>query len=351
MADNLWNSRFIQAGRTPAWHLKGWLLGDEKIDARTAAGRVAGDHRVSKVPLVARTIDGTWEIGVDYAIIVREPTSDDPRRRVFGRPVSKDYELIDVQRAAEITDRAWGNTFETIETPIETFGVLGKGEEIFITARVRSFAVRGDEMAMFEYLYSPMYSDKAAVCGLTPVRIVCANTLTTGIAKSTQKFYIDHLPGASAKMEAHMRSIHENQIMVAETIQEAFEILADARIKTDKQRDALVEQIYTAPPKPQPEWDMQFGIPYEKHLELYEEKMGAVNVVRKTIVNLYEGDGTAMDTVAVNHTKFGLYNAVAEYETFRRGPHDRAAVSLVAGDRASTIRKAFDVLTGKPSLN
>lgn len=354
MAANLFNSRFIQAGRTPAWHLEGWLLGDEEIDAETAYRRT-GTYEVNKVNLRAvmapvspddETIPVKNTLPVDYSIIVREPTKEDPHQRVFGSPVSKDYELIGPLESAQIWDRAVGNNGVT-HTPIETFGVLGKGEELFITALTYNFGVKGDEVNTYEFLYSPMYSDKAAVAGMTGVRVVCANTLAIALKGSMNKFYIDHRPGCAMKIESAIRDIHNKHRDNVLIMEQAFNAMADIRVEKAAEAQMLLSQIYPDPPKPEESWDMQFGITYEAHLQKFEEKMAAIKEVRATVLNLFAGDGTGMDMVSVMGTRYGLYNSVAEFETYRRGPHDRAAVSLTVGDRASVIRKAYEVLARK----
>lgn len=340
MSDNLLGSRFLQRGDKPAWHLKGDLIHDAELSAEEALTRIY-PVRVVKRPLET-TFDGKV-IPIPHAIIVREAIPEDPQVRIFGRPVSKDYELIGPLESGRVYDRAAGNVIgQNLPFPVETVGVLGKGEEIFITSQGYEFNVKGDAVQSYIFMYSPMYSDKAAIIGITSVRIVCQNTLTAAISGSVQKVHIDHLPGATDKLEKAMRQMFTNSRMVVDAMKGGFEALAAKPVKNKKHAEALLEKVYENPPLPNPDWDMQFGISFEQHMQLYNDvKLPAVRKIRSTVLGLYEGEGIGTQLESVNGNMFGLFNAVSEFETYRKGPGERIAVGLVAGDRAATIRKAY----------
>lgn len=342
MAHRIFNGRFLENERKTAWHGLG-ISSAEPINAVTAYSAV-GTYDVSKQPLLADMGDGT-QIPTDYSIIVRQPTTDDPIIRVFGAPVFKDYELIDAGEAAHIWDRAMGNVGGKLAAPTETFGVLGKGEEVFITTKSKTLSIKGDEIDVYEFMYSPMYSGKAAVAGITPVRIVCANTLTLGMAQATQQFTITHTTGAKKRLEDALRDQHNNNLAMMDVVREAMLVLADKRIKDESQAKMLIKWVYPDPAEPQISWTAYSGLTMEQHEERYEEKLAKTNVTRDSVYGLFMGDGRGMlESQATNGTRFGLWNAVAEYETFRLGSYERTAVGLVAGDRGATIANAGRIL-------
>jgi hypothetical protein len=347
-------ARFFNGGDSPAWwDIENRYIAMGQKNAVDALGEV-GNYDVRKVALTIWASDlmkNAGDIGgadaampTDYSIIVRMPVPEDDQIRIFGSPVRHDYELITPMMAAEVVDRAWGNVGGELKTPIDTMGVLGLGETLFITSKVESFDVKGDEVQQYLYLHSPMYSNKAAHTGCTNVRIVCQNTMNIVLEQETNrpKYAIVHTPGALDELEKWLRQTHDYYTTVAEVTREALLLLANKKLQRS---DAalLTEQVYPMPPAPDPEWTSYTGVSMERHEELYEQKKAKVQLTRSVIDALYQGDGTGMDTRAAKGTAFGWYNAVAEFETKRKGQIESAAVGVIVGDRASTITKAYVV--------
>lgn len=337
MADRIWNSRFFNNDRVPAWHKKGHT----KLVNLTAqdAYNLTGTYDVNLVRLMAGDME------TDYSIIIREATSDDPKSRIFGSPVHKSYELIDAAASARIWDMAMGNVGGAVAAPTETFGVLGKGEEVFITTKTKTLSIKGDEVDVFEFMYSPMYSNHAAVIGITPVRIVCANTLTLGLKNATQRYNVVHTPGARAILLDKLTNQHASNLALMTQVQEAFTALADKPVKSEKEAEMFIRWIYPDAPMPEEKWSEYTGLTFEEHEAKYELKMAGITRDREVVLSLFAGEGRGMKAAATNGTRFGLYNAVAEHQTFRLGAFERTAVSLVAGDRGQIIQHAFNVLT------
>jgi len=94
--------------------------------------------------------------------------------------------LSDQWKPRKIWDKALID-FKGNNTPVETLGVLRDGKELFISAKIDTINVRGDEVQMFQVLYNPMYSNTAAETLITGVRPVCANTLALGMSSAVSK--------------------------------------------------------------------------------------------------------------------------------------------------------------------
>lgn len=73
----------------------------------------------------------------------------------------------------------------------------------------------------------------------------------------------------------------------------------------------------------------------------HESVVDWTDTAHKTIVRLFEGQGTGMETVAAAGTAWGAFNAAAEFITYRRGTRESIAVNSVSGDRATELRKAY----------
>ena len=188
-----------------------------------------------------------------------------------------------------------------------------------------------------------MYSNNAAICLVTGVRPVCQNTLTIGIQKATTKMVIPHTPGAKDKVEHWLREMYQATTGVIRVATSDFERMAEAHLKTSESKH-LLEQVYPNPMLPKEEWHMQFGLTFEQHQERYEEKREKVLAVRNTVLQLFGGEGQGMDTPAADGTAWGLYNAVSEFEDNRLGSGEGRALGVTVGERANTVRKAYNVI-------
>lgn len=335
MAHNLFSNRFYQNRTVPAWHGLG-INSEEPMTAQQAFERL-GSYSVGLRPIEITMSDGAV-IESPYSHIVRFPTSDDPMYRLFGSPVkAKHYELISPQDACAL----WDNNVKDAEgktVPVETFGVLGKGERLFITVKLPTIDVRGDEVNMFMVYDNPMYSGASAGVYTTGVRVVCQNTLTLGISSAALRKTITHLPGTSKEIAKWLGEIYGNALMTAEVAKEAYNILAKKRVKKENV-SWIVDSIYKLPGKPDPDRRGD----YIHRMEQWEYVADLVQRTRNTVLDLYNGGGTGMDLKACKGTLFGVYNAVAEFETYRRNRGDDYAMDVVNGVRASRIRHAYDL--------
>lgn len=341
MAHNIWGGRFWNRDNKPAWHGLG-INSEEPITAVQAIERI-GEYEVKKLPLLAQGVPGhkfgRAESG--YYQLWRMATSDDNEARPFGAPVSESYELIGPRETAEIWDAALQG--KNGYTPIETLGVLREGREIFICAKVTKFDILGDEIEQYMVLHKPMYSDDAATIIQTCVRTVCANTLALGMSRATAKKVIIHKTGARDEMAKWLNEMWKQSNGINLEAKNIFESMASKKVHS-QDATALIQRVYPDPAQPKPEWHNQFGLTFEEHLQRFEQKAAEVITVRDTIMGLFGGDSATLDTKATRDTAFGLYNAISEYEDNRRGPRAAAAVGSLIGERAATIRKAYNVV-------
>lgn len=336
MPAGIWANRFWNRDEFPAWHNLG-INSLEPITALEALNRI-GKYTVYKAPLTATVSDGEM-LEVPYSIITCAPTKDRPEAITFGAPVSNDYELIDPEEACRIWD-------ECVTQPIETLGVLKEGAELFISAKIKSIDVLGDQVDMFQVWDNPMYSNEAAVGVVTGYRPVCANTLAIGIATAQVKFTVVHIPGAKERMRKWLTETYQTSLLLADKAKETFEAMAKTEIRSEKACE-YVKLVYADPPEPKQEWVGQFGLTFEEHMARYEDKLAVVEMVRDTVLGLFGGDGCALGTPATEGTVFGLYNSIAEFEDNRRGPAASTGISVLIGDRAATVRKAYRVLAAE----
>jgi phage/plasmid-like protein (TIGR03299 family) len=92
----------------------------------------------------------------------------------------------------------------------ETAGALGKGERIFIIAKLPDYINVGNNDLIEQYLFFTTSHDGSGsiTAAFTPVRIVCNNTLNAALRKQSNSIKIRHTVNAKERLEeAHKLDI------------------------------------------------------------------------------------------------------------------------------------------------
>ena len=323
MAHNIHKEKFL-SHRKPAWHGLG-LVVDKPLSAIEASRRI-GIPRISTESIKTKT-----GLAIpDYkAIISKEKGS----KKTVLSVVSHDYQEITHGDFVNLWHRATGGA------PIETIGVLGKGEVLFITTKLPSFEVRGEELENYLLAYNPLSGVEAVTGRETPVRVVCQNTLMASAHNFRSQFRVIHVgAGASTEqIETWLKNLWETRDAQAKTLKEAYTLLSKAKL-TDGQTKQVLSAVYPTPRKPERADPMtDAGL---EALAKWERTIHYSRHHRKSVVGLYEGDGLGSTTLATQGTAWGLYNAVAEYENHKK--KFRQPSSMVFGAGARRLQKTFD---------
>lgn len=332
--------------KEPMWHSLG-LVPQEPMTAVEAFTAV-GPYQVTLEPLridrgpfiITRPADfegDDWEDEtvevpkLEDRVIVRHPTYDDPEPRVFG-VVGADYTLIDPMDFC----RTWD---ARVRKHIETFGVLGNGNTLFISTKLPTIDIKGDEVEMYLAGVNPMTGSDAAEARVTPVRIVCRNTLMLSAQMAAERYRIVHDEKAMERVGLWLGDLYAKAEQRAAAIKEAFEILAGH--KTDPMGVVKVMEaayplrdlpVHNAPPAVM-----------EKRVHKAELRNLQILARRDGAMTLYEGSGLGMDHPAAKGTYWGLYNAIAETENYRRSRSlETASEEVLFGRRGAVMERAFD---------
>jgi hypothetical protein len=362
MAHQILGKQFYAARGGAAWHGIGTVSPeDEKLTALELFNRSGGlaEVEMRKFLMVAMDINtgelvySPTKVGEDgkpelltapgYGLW-RWPHVEDDRERFFNL-VSEEHPDLTNQEVCEILDASG----VTKLWPAETMGLLDQGRAFFITLDAGEWSIKGDPMKMYLFAREGKDGKRSFNIGVTPVRIVCANTERLGLEQAEINIRVPHT-----------RTIKESIGFYAGligTISDSIERMKEARARLAdfKATQAQAKEVFRAA------WPM-LPIPQEVKLlqnaqdaSLTQEQMERLQKVKenydKATVKIDEIRDTALDLWAVRNeeiqprelagTMHIVFNTVTEVENYRRGRGTGTVDSILMGDRQANMTRAF----------
>lgn len=318
-----------------AWHGLGTII--ENYPTSAEAIKHAGlDYTVEKRPLFTydtenNSADPETELIIpeitvpDYFATVRKDTDE-----VLG-VVGKDYHVVQNIDAFSFFDSIVGGKDGIL---YETAGALGKGERIFITAKLPDFIKVGKSDLIEQFLFLTTSHDGfgSITASFTPIRICCQNTLNAALRTQTGAIKIRHTANAHERLkQAHKLLGITNQL--SGEMEQIFNRWARVKI-TDKQVKKLV-QMAMAPNKETLE-NLQKG----KH-----DEFSSVfnNVVDKVLE--YSASSPTQQMETTKGTLFGTYNSVTGYfQNVKNYKTEEAKFnSIMSGNALGKAQATFDL--------
>ncbi|WP_345947717.1 DUF932 domain-containing protein [Mucilaginibacter sp. PAMB04274] len=312
-----------------AWHGLGTIVEDYPTSAE--ALRFAGlDYTVEKWPMNAYAPNGnTCD---DLHVPDKFATVRTDNHAVLGT-VGRDYEIVQNVDAFAFFDSIVGGDHGIL---YETAGALGKGERIFITAKLPGYIRVGADDCIEKYLFLTTSHDGygSITAAFTPVRIVCNNTLNAAMRNHTNAIKIRHTGGAKERLaEAHKLMQISNSM--SDELSGIFNQWAKVRI-TDHEVKHLI-QVAMVPNKET----------LNNLLQGNTDELSTVytNMVDKVYEYAMSAPSQQQDTTA--GTLFGAYNAVTGYfQNVRKYKDDEAKLkSVMDGTGRLRAQAAFDLCT------
>lgn len=336
MTDSIFGERFYGT-RTPAWHQLGQVF-KKALKPSVAVKQVGLDYEVGKYELFAYPVKGK-KVQSAKMTILRSPTKDDNQWREFGTAGGK-YEIVQNTELADILDplaEVW---------PLETMGAIDLGKTVFMTLNTGGHDIEGDPVNGYFMLVDVKDGGTATKLVYTPVRVVCKNTLVTGLRQASVSVSVQHITGAKAQLKARVDLIAKAKKAIDETT-EVFRQLATTRVKP-KQVDEMLELVYKLPRTPE---DAAL-VDYDKVdlgdvlFQSVQDSMYAYNYYtaqaqkrQGVALELYEKLNDEYPQLA--GTAWHAYNAVVESADYRLGGKS-PETSTLFGARAREKKRAFD---------
>ena len=293
--------------REMPWHGLGVVLDqyprsiDEALDKAGLGWKVThGDV------LVVRTPGWTDDFGTQhpaelipakgFKANLREDTGE-----VLGI-VSDEYEVVDNRDAFRFLDALIGS-----ELHFETAGSLWGGRRVWCLARLPEYVeLGGDRSATYVYVANSHDGSMAVTAAVTPIRIVCANTLGVALRQAEQ--------GANAQRTFRFRHTGDLQTKFAE----ARQVLGVA-IDYEKQFKALADRLALEPIS-----EIALERRVLRHLWVIDVDTGPrarANRERaiEHVLAIFRGRGGDGDTTGNSPgSKWVAFNAIAEHLDYGR---------------------------------
>lgn len=332
MPHNLFDDQIAFAG-LPAWHGLGTEVerGAGVEEMITAANL---DWRVRKDPA-----PGAWRFPdsseYDRYLVRREcedPETEDPLLGVVGRDYTVLQNIEAFRFFEPFLERGWAS--------FETAGALGRGERVWVLARLQDdIRIVEDDVVHRYLLLSNSHDGSSAVSvRFTCVRVVCQNTLILSSrgGKKTSEVLIPHTPSLTTRLASEQANkLKETAEQAFEGAWEHFGRMASRRV-SERETEKYLERLF-------PRTDRQ------KQLGEYPLRWHRVFAVL---------DDDTVTPARTRDTVWGLYNAVVREEDFRetrgREPPDARLRRIWFGRGSRLKLKALTLaqtLFRPPALN
>lgn len=305
------NGKVSFASTKTAWHKLGQMV-ENAMTAAEAIELAGLNYVVSKCDALAE-INGKIVPVQDKFVTFRTDTNA-PLGIVGGR-----YNIVQNKDAFGFFDAIIGG-----ESAIyETAGALGlHGERIFITAKMPDFIrIEGTDDITEVYILLTNSHDGSGsiVAAITPVRVVCQNTLNAALRNTINKVSIRHTANAKHNLEEAHKLLKITHAYTNE-LNEAFNHLSKKSI-TDNQVKELIKDLFKS----------------EK-----EDSKRIKNMQEAVFASYVAGVGQ----YTVRGTAWGAYNGITHYLDHEKKykNEDVKFNNILFGKSAETAQKALRAL-------
>ena len=253
--------------RERAWHGLGQVV-DEPMFVKDALRLCHADYNVGLQPVVALSDElraamdnGEFINAAMLKSLLVDNTMATMRldsNKSLGI-VSDKYGIVQNEDAFKFVDMFCSGKFaDRDNTPvIETCGVLGNGERVFVTAKFPQSIVldaKRDDLVDMYVVFTTSHDGTGSVrCMVTPVRVVCNNTLNWAMKNNIGRIAFRHSSKVMSRLDllnAENAEFAYKALNVAETyansLSQSFEHLRNIKL-AERDLDNIIAQVVLAP--------------------------------------------------------------------------------------------------------
>lgn len=257
--------------------------------------------------------------------------------------VGRDYGIVSNQKAFDFInfiEEAAGQ-----KPNIESFGALGNGERIFITATLGEDSYLNPNDAIKNYvIFTNSHDGSGAVMAFfCPIRVICANTLNLAIKTCPNKVVFKHTKNVNGRLDWEIEENRKKAVKVfSESVKFSDEFIArmlnlkEQVVSKEEIRDFAAKMYLT---------DAQF-----KLYQLANYKLDRVEEIstrtQNNILALTDAIESGVGQQFNRGTKVWLLNGLTTFlhnERKWKSGEDEFN-SLMFGDGAKKVQKAYDLL-------
>ena len=204
--------------------------------------------------------------------------------------VSDRYKIVQNTDAFEFTDAIIGNG--DIDVKYETAGSLASGKKIWLLAKMPNTTILGDTVEPYMVFTNTHDGSGAIKVAMTPIRVVCQNTLTLALNNAKRMWTTKHMGDMESKM-------HEAQVTLglAKAYMEEFEEMAEILQQKYISDNALVDFM-----------ELAFPIPNDKNAT--DRKINNAEYMRSSFLELYK---SIEDVQKFRRSGWELVNCVSDF--------------------------------------
>jgi phage/plasmid-like protein (TIGR03299 family) len=292
--------------REPAWHGLGTVFTDEKTTSEMLA---AANLNNWNVRLVDVEIPNTLTSDKSYSYVVRTNPTDNTQTDILG-VVGERYHVLQNEDLFSFGDNILdgGGRWETA-------GSIRGGRVVFGSLALERETVLdpngvADKVKTYLLINTSHDGSIAIQASITPVRVVCANTLNLALGskknKIKQSFKIRHTQTANGKVQ-----IAREALGLANAYMDSFDVMAKAMIEKEITAQQFNDIVLAAYPKPEKD--------SKGSSKKWENKIDLIN-------DIYTGEFNG--TIA--NTAWGALNALTERLDWHRSARGNSNESLLA---------------------
>lgn len=266
--------------RQKPWHGLGERV-EEALNSADALEKAGLDWTVYQQPVLTAAGD------IIEGFQANTRSTDD---KVLGI-VSNRYQIVQNNEAFAFTDALLQDGIK-----YETAGSLQGGKKIWLLAKLPGrFKAAGDDVESY-LVFSNSHDGSGSIrVAITPVRVVCANTLNLALSTTKRSWATVHIGNISEKLEEAQRTI---QLAGQYLSVLKFEAEALSRMKiSDKKVYEYIQQLL-----PMPE-------------EATNQQRTNVNKLREDLILRYQ---TAPDLVVIPKSAWRFLNAASDFATHKQ---------------------------------
>lgn len=320
------------SAREHAWHRLGVVLPEEMTAEQALSAAHLAGWDVRKMPEYAHLDPTITEYGVTpglqletgkFSTVRTNPVNGAPE--VLGAGLGSGYTVIQNEEHADLLN----TLLDESKGKFETAGALGNGSTVFLTMKMpRDLQIIGHEGVDTTKLYVVAQNShdgsSAFRLMVTPVRVVCANTLRAAFGAQMASFSIRHTTNAKQNIQ-----LAREALGLTWRYADEFELAAQKMIEHELTRADAVDTV--------------------RSVMRYTDK-GATDRIKKTqdertseIITLWTSADTQKN---LRGTAYGLYNAFAEWVDHFAPVYGEAdneqvrALRVAKGGEASRIKEA-----------